>query len=156
VQHTDGDAIEQVLTEAPLGNLLHQVAVGGSDKPHIRLEFLARPDRGKGAFLQHPWRGNVRELQSTLLRAALWCHGELIAVNDVEQALFRLPQEEANVLAMDVSQGIDLQKVIAEVAGQYLRKALEITGHNKTRAASLLGIKSQQTLSNWMNKYGID
>jgi len=110
----------------------------------------------KNLILQHPWRGNVRELQSTLLRAALWCHGELIAVNDVEQALFRLPQEEANVLAMDVSQGIDLQKVIAEVAGQYLRKALEITGHNKTRAASLLGIKSQQTLSNWMNKYGID
>ena len=57
---------------------------------------------------------------------------------------------------MDVSQGIDLQKVIAEVAGHYLRKALMLTGNNKTRAASLLGLKSQQTLSNWIEKYGID
>ncbi|WP_230374671.1 sigma 54-interacting transcriptional regulator [Pseudomonas syringae] len=27
----------------------------------------------KNLILRHPWRGNVRELQSTLLRAALWC-----------------------------------------------------------------------------------
>ena len=57
---------------------------------------------------------------------------------------------------MDVTQGIDLQQVIAEVAGHYLRKALTLTGNNKTRAASLLGLKSQQTLSNWMDKYGIE
>jgi len=57
---------------------------------------------------------------------------------------------------MDVSQGIDLQQIIAEVAGHYLRKALAVTGNNKTRAASLLGLKSQQTLSNWMDRYGIE
>jgi transcriptional regulator with PAS, ATPase and Fis domain len=57
---------------------------------------------------------------------------------------------------MDVSQGIDIQEVISVIAGRYLRKALAITGNNKTRAASLLGLKSQQTLSNWMDKYGIE
>lgn len=110
----------------------------------------------KNLILQHPWRGNVRELQSTLLRAALWCSGSLIAAHDIEQALFKLPHEQADVLAIDVAQGIDLQKIISEVAGHYLRKALAITGNNKTRAASLLGLKSQQTLSNWMDKYGIE
>lgn len=110
----------------------------------------------KNLILQHPWRGNVRELQSTLLRAALWCQGDLITAHDIEQALFKLPQAQADVLAMDVTQGIDLQQVIAEVAGHYLRKALTLTGNNKTRAASLLGLKSQQTLSNWMDKYGIE
>lgn len=110
----------------------------------------------KNLILQHPWRGNVRELQSTLLRAALWCQGDLIAAHDIEQALFKQPQSQANVLSLDVSQGIDLQEVIAEVAGHYLRQALKLTGNNKTRAASLLGLKSQQTLSNWMEKYGIE
>ncbi|EMN0223244.1 sigma-54 interaction domain-containing protein [Pseudomonas aeruginosa] len=110
----------------------------------------------KNLILQHSWRGNVRELQSTLLRAALWCQGDLIAARDIEQALFKQPQSQANVLSLDVSQGIDLQEVIADVAGHYLRQALKLTGNNKTRAASLLGLKSQQTLSNWMEKYGIE
>lgn len=110
----------------------------------------------KNIILQHTWRGNVRELQSTLLRAALWCQVDLITANDIEQALFKLPQEEADILLMDISQGIDIQKVISVIAGRYLRKALAITGNNKTRAASLLGLKSQQTLSNWIEKYGIE
>ena len=70
--------------------------------------------------------------------------------------MFQSPREQKSSLSQDVSQGIDLQGVIAEVAGHYLRKALTLTGNNKTRAASLLGLKSQQTLSNWMDKYGIE
>lgn len=110
----------------------------------------------KNLILRHPWRGNVRELQSTLLRAALWCPGNLIGAPDIEQALFQLPQDKQSPMSLDVSQGIDLQEVISSVADHYLRQALKITGNNKTRAAGLLGLKSQQTLSNWMGKYGID
>ncbi len=130
------------------------------------LEVLAKQDasltgkklsaEAKKLILRHPWRGNVRELQSTLLRSALWCQGSAIGAEDIEQALFQLPLEQVDVMARDVSQGIDLQEIVAEVAGHYLHKALTLTGHNKTRAASLLGLKSQQTLSNWMDKYGIE
>lgn len=110
----------------------------------------------KNLILHHTWRGNVRELQSTLLRAALWSESDLISASDIDQALFKLPQQNNDVMALDVSQGIDLQGLIAEVAGHYLRKALAVTAYNKTRAANLLGLKSQQTLSNWLEKYGID
>ncbi len=55
----------------------------------------------------------------------------------------------------DISQGIDIQYVMGEVAKEYIRKALDYTGHNKTRAAQLLGLKNYQTLNNWMEKYGI-
>jgi len=110
----------------------------------------------KNIILRHPWRGNVRELQSTLLRAALWCSGSVIDVADIEQALFQMPQDQRSPMSLDVSQGIDLQEVISGVVDQYVRQALKITGNNKTRAAGLLGLKSQQTLSNWMSKYGID
>lgn len=110
----------------------------------------------KKLILCGAWRGNVRELQSTLLRAALWCPGDVIGAADIEQALFQLPRGQHNPTSLDVSQGIDLQEIISEVAGHYLRQALKLTGNNKTRAAGLLGLKSQQTLSNWMDKYGIE
>jgi len=145
LREREGDLL--LLSEALLAGIASQDTSLGDKK--ISAE-------AKNLILQHPWRGNVRELQSTLLRAALWCQGDLITAHDIEQALFKLPQAQADVLAMDVTQGIDLQQVIAEVAGHYLRKALTLTGKNKTRAASLLGLKSQQTLSNWMDKYGIE
>jgi len=145
LREREGDLL--LLSEKLLGGIASQDASLGNKK--ISAE-------AKNLILQHSWRGNVRELQSTLLRAALWCSGDLIAAQDIEQALFKLPDAKADVLAMDIAQGIDLQKVIAEVAGHYLRKALTLTGNNKTRAASLLGLKSQQTLSNWIDKYGIE
>ncbi|MFK1291565.1 sigma-54 interaction domain-containing protein [Pseudomonas aeruginosa] len=160
-------------------DLFYRVAVGVLHLPPLReregdlllladalLEVLAKQDasltgkklsaEAKKLILRHPWRGNVRELQSTLLRSALWCQGSAIGAEDIEQALFQLPLEQVDVMARDVPQGIDLQEIVAEVAGHYLHKALTLTGHNKTRAASLLGLKSQQTLSNWMDKYGIE
>lgn len=160
-------------------DLFYRIAVGVLHLPPLReregdllllvdtlLENLAEQDsslagkeisaEAKKLILRHPWRGNVRELQSTLLRAALWCQGSAIGAADIEQALFQLPQEQADIMTRDVEQGIDLQGIISEVAGHYLHKALTLTGYNKTRAASLLGLKSQQTLSNWIDKYGIE
>ena len=45
---------------------------------------------------------------------------------------------------------------MAEVARHYLKRALDHTHNNKTRAAELLGMGSYQTLSNWIEKYGIE
>ena len=109
----------------------------------------------KNLILRHPWRGNVRELQSTLLRAALWCQGDAISADDIRQALFQMPEKEPGIAEKDVSQGIDIQELIGEFASNYIRRALDCSGQNKTRAAQLLGLKNYQTLNNWMEKYGI-
>lgn len=109
----------------------------------------------KNIILKHPWRGNVRELQSTLLRAALWCQSDKISSDDIRQALFHMPDYKADIIDIDLSQGIDIQNIIGEIISIYIHKALEHTGQNKTRAAELLGLKNYQTLKNWMNKYGI-
>lgn len=109
----------------------------------------------KNIILQHPWRGNVRELQSTLLRAALWCQGDAITAADFRQALFNMPEQESGLMNKNVSQDIDIQEIIGGVAANYIRKALAHSGQNKTRAAQLLGLKNYQTLNNWMEKYGI-
>lgn len=112
--------------------------------------------KAKNLVLKHAWPGNVRELQATLLRAALWCSTDIIDADDLEQALFAAPMKVTNEAEIDVSQGIDLNEHLAGVATKYINQALQVTGRNKTRAAKLLGLKSQQTLSNWMDKYGIE
>lgn len=56
----------------------------------------------------------------------------------------------------DFSQGIDIQALLGDFVRSYLRQAPAHTAGNKTQAASLLGLKSQQALSNWMEKYDID
>lgn len=113
------------------------------------------PD-AKNIILDHAWPGNVRELQATLVRAALWCHGDTIGRQDMIGALFEMPSGNDEENAVDVTQGVDIQGLLGEFVRPYLRQALAETGGNKTRAAKLLGLKSQQTLSNWMEKYGIE
>ncbi|WP_319548508.1 sigma 54-interacting transcriptional regulator [Desulfogranum marinum] len=159
-------------------DLFYRVAVGVLHLPPLReregdllllaeilLSVLAEKDTGlkhknispnaKNIILSHPWQGNVRELQSTLLRSALWCQGKTITASDIRQALFQMPEKEPSVLEKDVAQGIDIQSIMGDVARIYIRRTLEYTGHNKTRAAKLLGLKNYQTLNNWIEKYHI-
>ncbi|MCX2782238.1 sigma 54-interacting transcriptional regulator [Microbulbifer thermotolerans] len=131
-------------------SLVKAMSVRDSTLKHKKISSEA-----KNLILQHPWRGNVRELQSTLLRAALWCQGDDITAADIRQALFHLPEWNNDLMNKDVSKGIDIQGIIGEVVRHYIRKALQQSGQNKTRAAQLLGLKNYQTLNNWMEKYGV-
>jgi transcriptional regulator with PAS, ATPase and Fis domain len=109
----------------------------------------------RNIILRHTWRGNVRELQSTLLRAALWSQEQTISAEDMRQALFQIPKKDSGILEHNVSEGIDIQDIMGSVAVEYIHQALDVSNHNKTRAAQLLGLKNYQTLNNWMEKYGI-
>lgn len=160
-------------------DLFYRVAVGVLHLPPLReregdllllcealLAVIGRQDtalagkkisaEGKKLVLQHAWPGNVRELQATLVRAALWCQGDTIEQQDMAGALFDMPAKTDKPAGLDVSQGIDIQALLGEFVRPYLERALQQTAGNKTRAAKLLGLKSQQTLTNWMEKYGIE
>lgn len=128
-------------------------AIGQQDSA---LEGKKISAEAKKLVLQHTWPGNVRELQATLLRAALWCQGDIIELEDMAGALFTMPAEKNESDLVNVSQGVDIQELLSEFVRPYLQQALARTAGNKTRAAKLLGLKSQQTLSNWMEKYGIE
>ncbi|WNL42733.1 sigma 54-interacting transcriptional regulator [Halomonas sp. PAMB 3264] len=128
-------------------------AQGGQDSVFLGKKLSAE---AKKVILQHSWRGNVRELQSTLVRAALWSSGESITGPEMRQALFIMPERGPGLLNHNVTQGIDLNVLMADLAAHYIRDAMAHTAQNKTKAAKLLGLKSQQTLSNWMMKYGIE
>lgn len=159
-------------------DLFYRVAVGVLHLPPLRqrqgdlllltenlLTAMAQQDNylhnkkisadAKNIILNHPWPGNIRELRSTLMRAALWSQGNVIKAEDIKQALFQVPASENSILNRDVSQGIDIQELIAEVCRHYIPRALSETQQNKTDAAKLLGLKTYQTLNNWIDKYGI-
>ena len=110
---------------------------------------------GKNLILKHGWSGNIRELHSTLFRAALWSQSEAIGADDIQQAMFNMPEKESGVLGRDISQGIDINEVISEVCVHYLERALTESGGVKKKSAQLLGLKSPQVLTTWMEKYGI-
>lgn len=136
-------------------SLLADILLAALSEKDLGLKHKNISPNAKNIILSHPWRGNVRELQSTLLRSALWCQGETITASDIRQALFQMPEKEPDILEMDVSQGVDIHSIIGEVASSYIRRTLEYTGHNKTRAAKMLGLKNYQTLNNWMERYRI-
>lgn len=110
----------------------------------------------RNLLLSHPWPGNVRELLNTLRRAAIWAPEETIGSDDIRDAL--LPSSmggESEILNRALGNGLDLQKIIADVARHYLARALKESYGNKTKAADLLGFSNYQTLSNWAKKYEV-
>lgn len=109
----------------------------------------------KNLILKHPWKGNVRELHSTLLRAALWCQSENITAQDIRQALFQMPEKESGLLDKDVNQGIDLQELCDDLMRHYISLALTAAQGKKTKAAELLGFNNYQTLENKMKKLNL-
>ena len=105
-------------------------------------------------MLQHQWPGNIRELQNTLQRAAIWSPGTTITLEDIQEAM--LPMTNSNndqLLNKPLDNGVNLPKLMEKLAQHYLRRAMDEAHENKTKAADLLGLKSYQTFSNWMKKY---
>lgn len=135
-----------LLSEKLLSDIYSTLA----DAEHKKLSADA-----KNLILKQPWRGNIRELQSTLLRASLWATDTKITAADIQQALFSMPNSKPGLLDRDISQGIDIQELISEIVQHYIPLAMANAQDNKTKAAELLGLKNYQTLNNWIEKYGI-
>ncbi len=163
-------------------DLFHRLAVGLLDLPPLRdrdadisllidhfldvinQEMAAQPGNqhknisveARKLLSRQPWPGNVRQLYHTLVRAAIWADHETLDEADIQAALLRRASKTDGILGRDVSQGIDINEVLSEVARHYLPRALAITAGNKTRAAELLGLSNYQTLNNWLQRYGIE
>ncbi|MHB8823933.1 MAG: AAA-type ATPase lid domain-containing protein, partial [Thiobacillus sp.] len=104
----------------------------------------------------HSWPGNIRELNNTLLRASIWAPGGEISAQDVTEALaVSIPPKSDAVLGRQLGDGFLLPDLMGDVARHYLERAMSQAHGNKTEAARLLGLGSYQTLTNWLEKYGV-
>lgn len=140
-----------LLIDAVLGRI-NQESVGSLWTDNKKLSPGAR-----NLLLRHRWTGNIRELQNTLLRAAVLSSGSKITEADAQLAIFPVSVRTAdNVLNRSLGGGFNLPDLLTQVAQHYLERAVAEAHGNKTEAADLVGLPSYQTLTNWLNKYKVN
>jgi hypothetical protein len=49
-----------------------------------------------------------------------------------------------------------LQRLLADVTTHYLERAVQEANGSKIKAARLVGVSNYQTLTNWLDKHGIE
>lgn len=112
-------------------------------------------DSAKNIMKRHPWFGNVRELNNTIIRAALWSPAEIIDEETVQSALLSSTSQQSNILDRALGNGFSLDKLMDEIDTHYLARAMHEAGGVKAKAAQLLGLKNYQTLSNRLKRCGL-
>ena len=109
---------------------------------------VSREARDK--LLAYAWPGNVRELRNAVERAVILAEGGLITSEHLPMAI-GAPASRTPVPSGGLPPGgVDLEAV----ERGYVKQALEQAGHNKSRAARLLGLTRAQLYSR-LEKYGL-
>ena len=106
-------------------------------KPALRLDNAAREK-----LMQHPWSGNIRELEHAIEKAVIICDGAFLSAG-----LFQLQRRNEASEMPAASTLEDMEK-------QMIRRTLDKCGGNLSAVASQPGI-TRQTLYNKMKKYGL-
>jgi two-component system, NtrC family, response regulator AtoC len=94
-------------------------------------------------MLDYAWPGNVRELENTLERAMVLAEGDVIEVGDLPE---RLREALDPVKAQLASGELSIKKTSAAVEEILIRRALQKTKGNRTRAAEILEISHRALL----------
>jgi len=102
----------------------------------------------------YPWKGNVRELENVIERALILCEGDTITPKDLRLnpvgysgTLTEIPLEGS----LD-----EVARTALKIAeSRRIKKALEDTGGNKTKAAELLKV-SYKTLLTKIKEYNLE
>jgi len=113
----------------------------------MKLEPPTLSNKALTALLNHPFPGNVRELENILERALTLCENNIIQTEDLQLPKTHQPKTPPDNAALDSY--LDTQQRDA------IQKALEQTKYNKTAAAKVLGITFRQ-LRYRLKKLGIN
>ena len=96
---------------------------------------------------EQAWPGNVRELLNVLEKTLVFCRDEVIGENDL--VLVDHPESPVD------PSSLSMKKAISSLEEAYIRKALSVTGGNRTQAAKVLEI-SLRSLIYKIKDYGIE
>jgi len=94
------------------------------------------------AVRQHPWRGNVRELENRVKRAAVMSEGPLVSAVDLDLA------------APDTMLSLDLREARRRAERDAIEMALAQAEGNISKAAKLLGV-SRPTVYDLVQEHGV-
>lgn len=118
----------------------------------LRRKMPEITEAARDLLMEHAWPGNIRELKNVIRRAVLFS-GEDSITRDYLECILGNEEKCTEPLPPATADGFPLMAL--NDAEKYLvRKALECTGGNKTRAAALLRI-DYKTLLRKIKLYGI-
>jgi two-component system NtrC family response regulator len=97
---------------------------------------------GIEAMSAHPWRGNVRELENRVKRAAVMAEGNTVRAADLD------------LVAPEVIASLNIQEARRSAERGVIDRAVAQSNGNVSKAAALLGV-SRPTLYNLIEDHGI-
>jgi two-component system response regulator AtoC len=129
------------------------------DIPLLVEHFLARMNARMGlavtgtsaeaqrVLVDHKWPGNVRELENSIERAIVLCEGEQIEVDALPERLRRVAPSATTPLPGAEDDGdLSIKRASRRSEEALIRRALQKTQGNRTRAAELLEISHRALL----------
>jgi two-component system response regulator PilR (NtrC family) len=101
----------------------------------MRVGYRGVDNAAMKILMSLPWRGNVRELDNALERAAILGNGEWITPG-------HLPDEEQEVMSLTplLAEGDHLKAALRAYEQSHIEHVLKKTDGDRTRAATLLGL----------------
>jgi transcriptional regulator with PAS, ATPase and Fis domain len=104
-------------------------------------------------LVRHDWPGNVRELKNVIRRAVLLCEGKTMLPEHVDFLT------DGSFEYGEHAPGLTLREISSTAAGEAekaaIKRVLELTKGNKSRAASILHV-NYKTLLSKIKQYSID
>lgn len=107
-------------------------------------EIVGFDDATTQLFLRYSWPGNLRQMKNAVKYATLLATGKFITLKELPDELTSSSIASADVTLKSASHEQEL-----------IRKALQESGNNKTKAAQLLGI-DRKTLYNKLKLYKLE
>ncbi len=102
----------------------------------------------------YAWKGNVRELENVIERALILCEGETITKKELRLTSVSSSEELPGDIAMNGTLDEVAKAALRIVESRRIKKALDDTHGNKTKAAEILKV-SYKTLLTKIKDYGI-
>jgi len=120
-------------------------------------EALRITPAAREELVKYHFPGNVREMENILERAATLCAKHLIDVNDLQlrPKITTVLMTEKPTLKADALSNEPLGDALEDIERDAIRRALEQTRYNKTKAAALLGM-SFRSLRYRIKKLGLE
>ncbi|NQU28321.1 MAG: sigma-54-dependent Fis family transcriptional regulator [Candidatus Marinimicrobia bacterium] len=117
-----------------------------------KIEWIA--DEALNRLLEHPWSGNIRELENVLARSTLFSTGSIITNETINRTIQTSPKSvrTAPTAANPPPERPMPVVTIAEMEKQAILNALDESKGNMTRAAKNLGL-SRVTIWRKIEKY---